>query len=103
MEKVRGVVVFANPWNMVDENTGKQREGVTLQYIMADNMLPVVNDDGSKGVKYCQESITSDKLPNIQSVPGIYDLEFAIKPSKGKMTLKLENLKFVSPVAVAKR
>lgn len=96
MDKMIALVTFANPWAMLDERTGTQRTGITVEYLLIDTLKPVINDDGSKGVRHCKESIDSDKISKISSVPGWYELQFAMKPgSKGKPVLKLDNIHFV--------
>lgn len=104
MEAVKGLVIFTKPWEMVDERTGEKREGLTVEYLMAENLNPVVGEDGSKGVRHCKETIGTDKALNVKDVPGWYNLEFGLKPgSKGKMEVRLQDIHFVGPVDAVKR
>lgn len=98
----KGVVIYANPWSMIDEKTGKGMEGITVEYLACENLNPVVNEDGSLGVRHCKESIPLSLSPEIKQVPGLYELEFGLKPgTKGKMQVKLVGLRFVSTVGGA--
>lgn len=98
MNKVRSIVLFANGWTMIDENTGLNREGVTLEYIITDNLSPVYNEDGSLGYRHIRESISIDNAKQITKVPGIYEMTFGYTVKKGKPVMKLKELKFVSEV-----
>lgn len=104
MEKVKGLVIFTKPWNMVDETTGEKREGISIEYLMSENLIPVVNEDGSKGVRHCKESLNTNKLPKIKEVPGYYNLSFGMKVgSKGKPVIKLDDIEYIAPAETAKR
>lgn len=100
MESVKGIVFFATPWNMLDD-AGTERRGVVIEYLMTDNITPVVNKDGSRGFRHCKESLSIDKLSKIKEVPGIYDLKFVFKPgSKGKPAIKLDDVEFVDVLEI---
>lgn len=92
---MRAIVVFANAWSMTDDKTGQDREGVTLEYLMAENLDPVINEDGSKGYKHVKESIPLSKLPKVQAIPGVYEFEYGYVVQKGKPVMKLRDIQFV--------
>lgn len=99
MDAMKCVVLYTKPWDMTDERTGERRTGITVEYVMADSMFPVVNEDGSKGVRHCKESLDTNKLLKIKEVPGYYNLTFALKPgSKGKPQIKLDDMEYLGPV-----
>lgn len=100
MNDVIGLVTFANPnpWVMIDENTGKKTEGNSIEYLVIDSLKPVENEDGSKGYKFCKESLPTDKACNIKTVPAYYKLTFGFKNVKGKLQLKLEDIEYLSEV-----
>lgn len=97
-DAVKALVLFANPWAMDDEKTGKRREGVTIEYVMTDNLKPVLNEDGSMGHRHVKESLSIEKMPQVKKVPGIYDMQYTMSVSKGKPVMKLQNINFVSEV-----
>lgn len=100
----KALVFYTKPWQMTDERTGELRVGITIEYIMAEHMKPVSNEDGSQGYGYCKESLATDKLPKIKEVPGYYNLKFVLKTgSKGKPVIKLDDIEFLSSVEVVKR
>lgn len=95
------IVIFTKPWAMTDERTNENKEGITVEYLMTDNLKePCKNEDGSRGVRHCKQSIPIGKLVNIKEVPGIYKLRFGLKVnSKGKPEITLEDLAFVSKIS----
>ena len=98
MESVKGIVLHANPWSLEDERTGQRREGVSLEYVMTDNLKPLVNEDGSLGYRHVKESIAISKLSKVEKVPGIYEFTYGFSVSKGKPVMKLQDIEFVSEV-----
>lgn len=97
-DAVKALVLFANPWAMEDERTGQRREGITLEYIMTDNLKPVINEDGSMGYRHVKESLTIDKMPQVKKVPAYYEMQYTMSVQKGKPVMKLQNINFVSEV-----
>lgn len=94
-----GILTYAKPWQMQDERTGAQREGLTVEYLACDNLNPVTNEDGSVGVRHCKESVPLGFMSTITNVPGLYELEFGMKPgSRGKMEVKLVGFKYIGDV-----
>ncbi|HHX80912.1 MAG TPA: hypothetical protein GX692_07610 [Acholeplasmataceae bacterium] len=98
MDPVMAIVLFANPWSMEDEKTGQRREGVTVEYVISENLKPVVNEDGSVGFKPYKESLHISKMPQVIKVPGIYEMYYGFSNIKGKPVMKLQGMKFVSEV-----
>ena len=100
MEMVRGIITYANSWSMVDENTGKERKGISIEYLMTEDLDPVENDDGSKGYKHCKESIPISCMDRIKQVPGVYDLCYELGIIKGKPFMKLNSISYVGQVEI---
>jgi len=98
MDKVKAIVLFAKPWRFVDENTGQVKEGITVEYVMTDNLVPVNNEDGSVGYEHVRQTLHVDNAKKIEKVPGIYDMTFGYTVIKGRPVMKLQTLKFVSEV-----
>ena len=98
MNRVKAIVLFANQWRMRDEITGVVREGVTVNYIMKDNLEPAVNTDGSRGYKIVKENLSINNANKIVKVPGIYEMTYGFMVRGGKPVLKLEEIKFISEV-----
>lgn len=100
MDKVRAIVTYAFPWRMEDEINGTVREGLTVHYLMTENLTPKENEDGSKGYRLAQESVHIQNLNNIVNVPGIYEMTYGYTIKRGKPMLKLQELEYVSEVEI---
>lgn len=98
MNKVKAIVLFANPWSMQDEITGIVREGIAVEYVMTDNLSPVINEDGSMGYRNVKESINVHNKVQIVKVPGIYEMTYGYTIKRGKPVMKLAEMKFLSEV-----
>lgn len=98
MDKVKAIVLFANPWKMQDEITGIVKEGITLEYVMTDNLSPVKNEDGSMGYRHVKESININNGKQIVKVPGIYEMTYGYTIKRGKPFMKLMSVEFMSEV-----
>lgn len=96
-----GIITYSKPWNMTDDRTGQMKQGVSIEYLACDKLTPVINDDGSRGVRHCKESISTELLTKIIAVPGMYKLDWGMKPgSKGKMEVKLVDIEYVGTVDI---
>lgn len=100
MEKVKAIVLCTNPWSIHDENSGMVREGITVEYVMTDNLSPVTNEDGSMGYRCVKESININNAKQIVKVPGLYEMTYGYTVRMGKPVMKLQGIKFVSEVGV---
>ncbi len=95
----KGILIYAKSWQMVDEKTGANRQGISIEYLACEDLKPVVNEDGSMGVRHCKESVPLTMRDSIIKVPGLYDLEFGMKPgSRGKMDVKIVGLNYIGDV-----
>lgn len=93
------IVIGAKSWELQDETTKQVRAGISLHYLMADNMKPFIDTvNNVRGYVPCKQSISLDEANNIVDVPGIYEGDFALRASQGKNILALNHLKFIGPV-----
>ena len=68
------IVLSAKPWDMVDDVTKATRSGVSLHYVMTDNLKPKVDSEsGELGYSVMKESISVDAAKSLVDVPGVYD------------------------------
>ena len=98
MEKVKAIVLSASPWTIRDENTGILKEGVSIQYVMTDNLKPVVREDGTAGYMIAKESISKTEAQQLVKVPGVYGFTYSYMIRNGKPAIKLREVKFISEV-----
>lgn len=99
MQKI--FIFHANPYSFEDSATKQLREGISVNYLMTDNLKDSQNSDGSLGFSPCKDSISLDQLNTLGSVPGFYEADFIMAPAKGQTRLKLSSVRLVSP-AVSK-
>lgn len=96
--KQRCIVLSAVPYSFTDEHSGGVKEGISLSYVMTDSLVPIKNQDFSRGYKPVKGSLSIEKKDSIKEVPGVYDMSFVLKSVRGKPELKLDGLTFVSSV-----
>ena len=93
------IVLGAKGWAMIDERTQQQREGVSIHYIASDNLKACVDSvTGLEGYQPTKQSISIEEAKHLESVPGVYEADFALRPSGGKTILVIDTLKYVGPV-----
>lgn len=90
------ILLYARPYS-ISEN-GKTNEGITIQYLISDNLNPVSTTD-EFGFRVTKGSIPLDQFKNIDKTPGLYDGSFTMKTgADGKAALKLNELKFIKEI-----
>ena len=93
------IVLSARGWAMVDERTKEERTGVSIHYVMTDNLDPCKNDaTGEEGYQPVKQSISIDEAKNLVNVPGIYEADFQMRASAGKTVLALSTLNYLCDV-----
>lgn len=94
--KQKIILLFANPWNMVDEETGEAREGVSCYYYVNWELSSERNKDGSFGSQPAKSSAPYDVLDKIKSAPAVYEATFSLKTDRktGKGVLNIVGLEY---------
>lgn len=93
------IVLGAKAWSLVDERTKQEREGVSLHYLMTDNLKPCVDEStGLEGYQPVKQSISLDAAKKLDKVPGVYNGNFELKASAGKTVLTLTSLEYVGAI-----
>ena len=92
------IVLYIRPYDLVDEDTGERKQGVSVHYI--DKTM--VTNDKENGVGYpvLKNSIDIGKMSSIVKVPGVYEPVFRTYVTKGVRATKLDDLRFISDVAL---
>ena len=94
--KTNVIVLWARPWSMEDEK-GNQRAGVSIQYVMSDELRPTETDDDF-GYQVIKESVSVECGNSLANVPGVYEAELEMKAQGGKNVLHICGLKYVEDV-----
>ncbi len=93
------ILLGAKPWSMTDEKTGQIREGISLHYVMSDNLKDFVDTQNQmRGYQPVKQSISMSEQDKLKEVPGIYSGDFSLKSTQGKTILALNHLEFIGPV-----
>ena len=86
------ILSCGEPWSIKDEKTGVvEREGVTIHYIMAEELKPCDND-GVLGYAPVKESVNKSFYDVFKKlgVPCVLDAEMGIKTVKGTPVLFIQ-------------
>lgn len=96
--KTKCIVLSTSPYSVIDEKTGVLNEGISIHYLMSDNLNP--NDDGKlRGFRPCKEALGVDKSIKIFAVPALYECDFTFATNaNGKAQMKLIDLKYLNEI-----
>lgn len=78
-----------------DEKTGNTIEGVKITSTSLDKDL---NENANGVVMYEDKFRGLDILSDLETVPGIYQMQYGIVPKRGKVELELKGLNLVKEV-----
>lgn len=93
------IVLYSKHYSFTDDR-GKLTEGIKVKYLTSDTLEPCQTDMQEKGYLIAENSIATEQLNNIKSVPGIYKATFRNSVSgKGQLMQKLSSLEFISEIA----
>jgi len=92
------ILIYGKPYNFPDKETGEIKEGLTLQYILTDN-LKANKDDITYGYMPVKVSMPLKQQENIVSIPGLYNMEFTMAATSKGAVLKPTNLKYIKDLA----
>lgn len=93
------VVLFANPYDMTDEKTGKRTDGISVSYLYGTSLSPLINADHSLGQRPAKGSVSTSLWDKFVAAPGLYEGSFEMSiGGNGKPTLKLVDVNWLSNV-----
>ena len=99
--KQKCILLYAMPYS-IDEENGAKNEGISLSYLPLDDLKPQADPvRGSKGVAPCKQSVPVSFASQLVSLPGIYDVNFALRTVQNKPTLVPLDFSFVGDVVVS--
>ena len=90
-EKV--MILSADAWSLVDENTGEVKSGTSCWYYAGDTFSPVVNSEKSLGKKPLKASMPADFIEDLKNVgvPCVALAKYRLQNSQGRQILVVEN------------
>ena len=93
------IVLSAKNWSLTDEQSGQQRAGISIHYLMTDNLASFTDVDGTRGYIPAKQSIPVDQANTLVDVPGVYEAEFLMRASGGKNVLSISSLRYLGALA----
>ena len=89
------IIIYAADYEIKDEATGKINSGVSIHYLIADDMSPFQNGK-TKGYRAMKGSLPREAYADLTAVPGVYECSFSLKSSaSGKPELRPISVDFV--------
>ena len=90
-EKV--MILSADGWSLVDENTGEVKSGTSCWYYAGDTFSPVVNSEKSLGKKPLKASMPAEFIEELKKVgvPCVALAKYRLQNSQGRQILVVEN------------
>lgn len=100
--KQKIILLFANPWELTDEDTGEIREGVSCYYYINWELSSEQNRDGSFGSQPAKSTAPIDVLQKIKSAPAVYEATFVLRTDRnsGKGVLNIDDLDYCYDVDI---
>lgn len=100
--KQKIILLFANPWQLPDEDTGEMREGISCFYYINWELSSERNKDGSFGSQPAKSSAPYEVLEKIKSAPAVYEATFVLKTDRktGKGVLNIDDLDYCYDVDI---
>ena len=104
--KQQYLILSAQSYRMVDENTGAVNEGISLWYLPDDNLDPVEDPEATargdivRGIKVAKMSLPLKLAPKMSSFPGIYDVTLEMVTVAQKQQVRPKDIDFVATVKV---
>lgn len=90
------IVTGVRPFNFANDD-GEKVQGVTVFYLDTHNE----SSEYAKGHTALNLTLIGDHLNKFKQLPGVYDLDFRqSRDSKGRPTLRLQDLEFVKPFSL---
>ena len=98
--KQRGILLYAESFNSKGQD-GQPIQGVSLRYIMSDNLTPRSDTDSSRGIKPLKSWMPLNIMKSIVEAPGIYEFSYGMTVKGDKPALDIIGLKYISPIPQA--
>ena len=96
------LVLSAQSYRMVDENTGEVNEGISLWYIPSNSLEPVedeqakIRGDIVRGVKAAKMSLPPTLSVKMGQFPALYDVTLEMATIQQKLQVRARDIDFVS-------
>ena len=98
------LILSAQSYRIVDENTGATNEGISLWYIPDDTLDPVedeaarIRGDIVRGMKVAKMSLPPEMSAKMGAFPGLYDVTLEMVTVQQKQQVRPKDIDFVATV-----
>lgn len=98
--KHRIIILSAARYDFVDDRTGKNTRGCSVQYLMTDDLKGRSKDE-VKGYRIAKATMHYSMFDDLGELPAIFEAEISTDvSSKGVVTVSLDNVAHVSALRV---
>lgn len=94
------LILYARPYDLVDESTGERKTGVSIHYV--DSTSSFNDSQNGYGSPIYKSSLPPEAMTNITSIPGIYSPTFSTYMAKGQRCSKLVSAELLEGVSLWK-
>jgi len=98
------IILSAAPYSILKKETGEINEGVSIRYISADNLNPMIDEEmpENKGYKPVKASFPLSYLNKFPHAPALYCFHMSMKPDKDmKPVIKVKDVEFLNTLTVS--
>ena len=98
------LILSAQSYRMVDEETGVVNEGISLWYLPSDSLDPVQDEaatargDIVRGIKVAKMSLLLDKAPKMELFPALYEVSLEMATVQQRLQVRAKDIDFVGTV-----
>lgn len=105
MDKQKIIILFANKWSMIDQQTNQPKAGVSVQYVIADSLKGNMQNANTLGYRVAKASLDDiNVFDKMLVVPGIYEMTASASvDGQGKVQMKLVDVDFVEALVQTKK
>jgi len=101
------LILSAQEYRIVDDNTGAVNEGISVVYLPSDNLDPTEDEVSrargqmSKGLKYGKAALLSKLKPKMEVFPALYEVTLEMVMVQQKPQLRIADIDFIGTVKLA--
>jgi len=98
------LILQAQEYRILDENTGTVNEGISLTYLPSDNLDPTEDElsktrgQMSRGIKYAKASLPLSMKHKVGIFPALYEASLEMAVVQQKLQVRMSDIEFVGIV-----
>ena len=98
------LILSAQEYRMVDEQTGAVIEGISLWYLPSEKLDPVEDEQAqargeiNRGIKVAKMNLPLSKKPKVSVFPALYDVTLEMATVQQRLQVRATDIDFVGTV-----